>query len=250
VSRHLSVGRLQAETDRANADDSSQPGRLRSQSPRALVAASALSSKDPSPSSDGHPAIANARGVERLLRGIPQRATDLGAPRAAVTLVEYADLQCPYCRDWARHAFPALVRTYVRPGKLQIEFRGLRFLGSDSERALRAALAAGRQGRFWTVVDLLYLNQGAEGSGWVTDGLLRTMGSEVRGLDVERMLTERNDRGLEGSMQAAEQAAERDGVTGTPSFELGPTGGTMRPLELTSLDFESLRPEIDALLAS
>lgn len=142
------------------------------------------------------------------------------------------------------------MRAYVRPGKLRIEFRGLRFLGSDSERALRAALAAGRQGGFWNVVDLLYLNQGAEGSGWVTDGLLRTVGTEVRGLDVERMLTERKDPGLESSMEAAERAAERDGVTGTPSFELGRTGGTMGPLDLSSLDFESLRPEIEALLAS
>ena len=49
----------------------------------------------------------------------------LGSPDAPVTLVEYADLQCPFCAEWARGTFPAIVDEYVRPGQVRIEFRGL-----------------------------------------------------------------------------------------------------------------------------
>jgi protein-disulfide isomerase len=91
-----------------------------------------------------------------ILDGIPQSGTALGSPKAPVTLVEYADLQCPYCAEWTHRAFPALVDQYVRQGKVRIVFRGLSFLGPDSDRALRATVAAGRENRLWHVVEGLY----------------------------------------------------------------------------------------------
>ena len=99
------------------------------------------------------------------------------APRSArrtrpVTLVEYADLQCPYCAQWARDALPTLVEDYVKPGKLRIVFRGMAFIGPDSDKALRTAIAAGEQNHLWDVVHGLYLSQGAENAGWVTDELV------------------------------------------------------------------------------
>ena len=112
--------------------------------------------------------------------GIRQDGIELGAANAPVTLVEYADLQCPYCAAWSAQAFSELVRDYVRPGKVKLSFRGLAFLGPDSERALRFALAAGLQDRLWHVVDLLYRYQGRENGGWVTDQLLRSI-REQRG---------------------------------------------------------------------
>ena len=102
-----------------------------------------------------------------LLQGIPQSGTALGRPDAPVTLVEFADVQCPYCATWSNTAFPALVRDYVRPGKVRLVFAGMAFVGPDSERGLRFALAAGRQGKLWDVLHLLYASQGAENSGWV-----------------------------------------------------------------------------------
>jgi protein-disulfide isomerase len=109
--------------------------------------------------------------------GIPQHGTVLGSPRAPVTLVEFADLQCPYCGEFARVALPTLVRDYVRTGKVRIVFQGLEFLGADSDAALRSVLAAARQGRGWQMLDGLFRRQGLENSGWVTDPLLRTVRS-------------------------------------------------------------------------
>jgi protein-disulfide isomerase len=79
--------------------------------------------------------------VEALLDGVPQNGTVFGEDDAPVTLVEYADLQCPFCAEWALRTFPELVTDYVREGQLRIEFRGLSFIGPESEDALRTALA-------------------------------------------------------------------------------------------------------------
>ncbi len=100
-----------------------------------------------------------------------------------MTLVEYADLQCPYCAQWARETLPVLVDEYVEAGKLRIVFQGLAFIGPDSDKALRTAIAAGQDNHLWDVVHGLYASQGAENSGWVTDGLVGEIASGVPGLD-------------------------------------------------------------------
>ena len=187
--------------------------------------------------------------VSQLLAGIPQHGTALGSPSAPVTLVEFADLQCPYCGDWARSALPAIVRRYVRPGHVRIVFNGLAFVGPDSEKALRTALAAGRQNRFWNVLELLYENQGAENSGWVSDQLLQSIGQAVPGLDVERMLDERNAAGVAGELNAATALANSKGVRSTPSFAVGRSGSALRVVHVTSLDAGGIAPSLDAALA-
>jgi protein-disulfide isomerase len=193
------------------------------------------------------PVALDSSETASLLDGIPQKGTVLGRPAAPVTLVEYADLQCPYCSAWAQAALPDLVKEYVKTGKMKIEFRGLAFLGPDSDRGLRAALAAGEQNKLWQVVDLLYRNQGDENSGWLTDDTLRQVGASVDGLDVNRMLARRE--AMTPQLEKAQAAANASGIHGTPSFELGPTGGQLQRVQITSLDAHGLRPAINSLLA-
>jgi protein-disulfide isomerase len=204
-------------------------------------------------SSSRSPARHEAVGVfeaTSLLAGIPQHGSALGRPYAPVTLVEYADLQCPYCGLWARETFPQLVREYVRPGKVRIVFRGLAFVGQDSATGLATALAAARQNRLWHVVDLLYANQGRENSGWLDERLIRDLGAQVPGLDVERMLSERSSTGVADAAVESQQAARDAGVTGTPSFQIGRTGGTLRPLRLSALDASAFRSALNSALSS
>jgi protein-disulfide isomerase len=214
-----------------------------------LIGASIASSRSQGEAADTTPA-AGLSGERTLLRGIPQNGTALGSPDAPVTLVEYADLQCPYCAQWARNAFPELVRDYVRTGRVRMVFKGLAFVGPDSDNALRTALAAAEQDRLWDVMHLLFVNQGPENAGWVTEDLLARIGTAVPGLDGKRMLDGRWSPPVDRHLAAAAASAERDGVSGTPSFMAGPTGGKLEPVVMTSLDAAPFRAHLDGLLAA
>src|SRR5262249_925128 len=83
-------------------------------------------STSPPPSVPSAPAKApGATATAALFRGIPQRLNQLGNPNAKVTMVEFADPQCPYCRQYALDALPAIVREYVRSGKVKLVFFGI-----------------------------------------------------------------------------------------------------------------------------
>jgi protein-disulfide isomerase len=192
--------------------------------------------------------VAGLDEVTELLAGVPQQGNVLGRDDAPVTLVEYADPQCPHCAHFALDGFPHLVWDYVREGKLRIEFRGMTFMGPDSDTALRAALAAGEQGRLYHVMDMLFYAQGEPRSGWVTDELVRGIAASVPGLDGERMLDDMDSDRVTKLVVEHAALAEAAGVPGTPYFELGPTGGTLTPLEVQSLSIDAFRPAIDALL--
>ena len=213
----------------------------------ALVAASLLGSSAQGEPSASQPRLAAPVERDPLFRGIPQDGIALGSAQAPVTLVEYADLQCPYCAQWARDAFPTIVEQYVRGGRVRVVFRGLAFIGPQSDTALRAALAAGEQDRLWDVVHGLFVRQGAENSGWVSDALLRSFGDT--GLDAPRMLESTDSPWVERQFAAASRAAERAGVSGTPFFQAGRTGGALTPLRVSALDADSFRRELDRLLA-
>jgi protein-disulfide isomerase len=151
------------------------------------------------------------------LSGIAQDGTVLGSPDARVRLIEYADLQCPSCRAYTELLFPTLVEDYVRAGRVKTEFRGLAFLGSDSEKALRYVLAAGLQDRLWDYQEALYRNQGAENSGWVTDELLRELAVEV-GLDADRLFADAERDEVAAMIEETAAQAEADEVGGTPAL--------------------------------
>jgi protein-disulfide isomerase len=212
----------------------------------ALIAVSVLGSggdkSTPSATVSGSDAVA-------LLAGIPERGPVLGRQDAPVTLVEFADLQCPFCAEWSRAAFPDIVRDYIRPGKVRIVFRGLRFLGPDSEKALRFALAAGLQNKLWYAVDLLYANQGQENSGWVTSDVLAEVGAAIPSFSLEQALAAESSPQVDAQIRIANNAATALGVSETPSFAAGKTGGALTLAPVTSLTADALRPTLDSLLA-
>ena len=195
------------------------------------------------------PALIGAPETEELLAGIPQRGTTLGSPDAPVTLVEYADLQCPYCAEWALNALPELIDDYVRPGRLRIQFHGMQFLGPDSERGLAAVIAAGRQDRAWHAVDLLFRNQGTENSGWLEARTVERVAASIDGIDAEQMVDDARSDQVATEARESEASANAAGIDSTPSFQVGRTGGTLERVQVRSLDAAGLRPAIEAALA-
>jgi protein-disulfide isomerase len=169
-----------------------------------------------------------------LFTGIEQRGAALGDPRAPITVVEFGDLQCPYCAAWARQKLPGFVSKYVRTGRVRLVFRGLAFLGADSELALRMVVAAGAENKQWDLLHELYQRQGYENSGWVSDELNgATAAVHLNGQRLERLAWSSSTT---RAIARAARAAESAGVQGTPSFEIGRTGGPMQPIPAESLD--------------
>jgi protein-disulfide isomerase len=183
------------------------------------------------PAGDDSPA-GGGRSVraDSALRGIPQSGIVLGSPDAPVTMVEFADLQCPFCAEYHARVFPELLDRYVRTGKLRLELRLLRFLGPDSDRLARAAAAASEQNRMWQLVGLAYDRQGAENSGYATDTFIKSLFAEAG------VHSPHAGAAAEQQVRRTEQAARTLGIDSTPSFAIGPTGGTLarfQPAQLT-----------------
>jgi protein-disulfide isomerase len=175
-------------------------------------------------SGSGDGTAQQTRGVSEsraMLAGIPQKGLMLGNPKAPVRVVEFADLQCPFCRDYSVNVMPRLVEDYVRTGKVRMEFRALAFIGPDSVRAARVVEAAGRQNKLWNLADLVYFNQGRENSGYATDAFLRRLAGAVPGLDVGRVFAERDGAAVSAQLNAADGLAAGSAVNETPTFLVG-----------------------------
>jgi protein-disulfide isomerase len=205
-----------------------------------VVATVAISSAGGHASSATGGRINGAAFSARLFAGIPQHGTLLGNAHAPVRLVEFADLQCPYCDEYSVRALPALVRDYVRSGQVSMRFENLSFIGPGSVAAGRAAAAAAQQDRLWNFIDLMYLNQGEENSGYVTPSYLRRLLDTSPGLDVRAALDASAAPATTTALTRANAVATRDGVNATPSFLIGKAGGPLRqfqPPTLTSAPF-------------
>jgi protein-disulfide isomerase len=88
-------------------------------------------------------------------------APSLGDADAPVTLVEFTDDQCPFCRRHYTNVMPALLKNYVNTGKLKYVLRDYPIpqLHPDAMKAAEAAHCAGDQGQYWKMHDLIFLNQ-------------------------------------------------------------------------------------------
>jgi protein-disulfide isomerase len=192
--------------------------------------------------------------ISSLIGGIPQSANVLGRPSAPVTLQYFGDLQCPICKEFSLGAFPSIVQSWVKTGKLKIEYRSLETATREPEvfkTQQVAALAAGKQNKMWYFVELFYHEQGEEGSGYVTETYLQNLAQQVPGLNLSHWTSGRNDPALVSQVTSDGQTANNAGFTGTPSFLIGKTGGASRKLEYSSLkDPSSFNAAIEKLLQS
>jgi len=85
-----------------------------------------LSSKTPwqQPDAPRNAAQASAEPVSLQLRATEHALGDLRAP---IVMVEFADLQCPFCKDFEKSTFPELDSTYIKTGKMRFVVRDLPF---------------------------------------------------------------------------------------------------------------------------
>jgi protein-disulfide isomerase len=194
-------------------------------------------------------AVSGALETQQLLKGIPQNGNVLGKPTAPVTVYTYVDAQCPFCEQFETEAMPTLIERYVRTGKAKVELRPIAFIGTDSERGRAALIAAAEQDKMFNVAQLLFLNQGAENSGWLNDDLVERIAASIPGLDAPRLLTDRNAPAVAAKSSAFDTDAETDGVTSTPTILVGKSGQAAKLVTLTTAtDPQPVARAIDAAL--
>ncbi|HEY6759701.1 MAG TPA: thioredoxin domain-containing protein [Baekduia sp.] len=204
-------------------------------------------------SSDGGEATATAhrtptRDVTRILHGIPQQGLVLGDPKAPVLLVEFADLQCPFCREFAATSWPDIVQKYIRTGKVRMELRLTNILGEDSVKANKAVMAAGLQNHMWDASMRFYDVQGQEGSGYVTDRFLRGVLSGVHGLDPNRAMRDRTSAAVLEQLAAVHSMQSRYAVKSTPTLMIGTDANDLQPLADGVVSSDRLAEAINAQL--
>jgi protein-disulfide isomerase len=217
----------------------------------AIIASNSGGGKGSSASKGG--SVQNAGSVNGRFNGIPQNGLVLGNPNAPVTMVEFADLKCPVCREYTLSAFPTLVQKYVRTGKVKMVLQLQHFVGNqndDSQHAAEMALAAAKQNKLWNFADLFYYNQGDETSTYVTDPFLRRIASNVNGLNVNKAFADRSDPSIAQQLKQSANEFDTAGFTGTPSFAVGKSNGTLSPINYNSFDVSQFSGPIDKALGS
>jgi len=147
---------------------------------------------------------------------VPGRDHIQGPTDAPVMLLEYGDYECPYCGE----AYPVVKELHKSLGKrLCFAFRNFPLVNSHphAQRAAEAAEAAGAQGRFWEMHDMLYENQDA-----LEDADLARYASALR-LDAQRFLDELLAGTYTARVREDFRSGARHDVNGTPSFFINGT---------------------------
>ena len=141
----------------------------------------------------------------------PERDHVRGPEEAPVTLVEYGDYECPYCGR-AEPIVRELLQTFSE--ELRYVFRHLPLIDvhPHAELAAEAAEAAGTQGRFWEMHDLLFADQNA-----LEPADLRDRAARLE-LDVDRFWEEVSSRAHARRVTEDVRSADESGVAGTPTF--------------------------------
>ena len=170
----------------------------------------------------------------------------LGAADAPVTVIEFTDLQCPYCARFALETWPQLRRLYVDSGKVQFVSRDLPLpFHPYAVPAAVASRCAGDQGRFWEYREALFRGQ-SQLANAPYGGIAGRLG-----LDVVRFEACRADPAVAAAVREDAALAAGNGIASTPSFVIGRVvDGQFRGEILSGAQpLETFARKIDELLA-
>lgn len=135
----------------------------------------------------------------------------IGNPSGDVTVVEFFDYRCPYCKSVAA----SFVDMYDKDGKVRLVLKEFPILGPESEFAAKAALAAQKQGKYRELHLALMSFKGK-----LTDDDVRLLAGKV-GLDVAKLEQDMQDPAIAETINRNYALAEALGIKGTPAFIIG-----------------------------
>ena len=135
----------------------------------------------------------------------------LGNPAGDVTVVEFFDYRCPYCKQVA----PALSQLLKEDGNLRLVLKEFPILGPDSVVASRAALAAQAQGKYAPMHAALLRHRGA-----YDEAAIARLATDA-GLDAARLKSDMAKPEIAAMIDRNKALARELSLTGTPAFIIG-----------------------------
>ena len=163
------------------------------------------------------PARAPARGTAEVsVAGRPSQ----GAHDAPVTMVEFSDYQCPFCKRHFSTVFPAIKKDYIDTGKLKYVFRDFPIpsLHPQALKAHEAAHCAREQDQYWAMHHILF----EKSTDFSVDALKRY--AREAGLDGDTFDECLRAGGYASRVEEEMADGRKVGISGTPSFVIGATG--------------------------
>lgn len=157
--------------------------------------------------------------LTEIERRDPADVQAIGPVDAPVGLVVFSDYQCPYCAAWNHDTLPAML-DYVDAGQLRIEWRDINVFGTASERAARAAYAAGLQDGYWDYHHALFPDGEHLPESALTEDALITLAVDL-GLDRNQFASDLNSPEVSQAVTETAREGMSLGVTSTPVFLLG-----------------------------
>lgn len=154
-----------------------------------------------------------------------------GNPKGDVTLVEFFDYRCVYCK----RSFQPLMDFIEKDGNIRLVLKEFPILGPASMEASKAAMAAQKQGRYLEMHKGLYTHKGE-----LDSDAINAIAKKA-GVDVAKMREDMKDPALADRVSRAYRIAEAIGIDGTPAFI---AGGALHP---GMVDEERLTEIVSAL---
>jgi protein-disulfide isomerase len=164
--------------------------------------------------------IEELQNAQKLAALVENGSPILGNIDAPLTLVEFGDYQCSFCKKHFVQTHDLIMKNYVATGNVKILFKDMIVTpGEDSIHAAHATHCAKDQGMFWKYHYMLYNNWEGENTGWVTDDSLNKFASNID-LDMNEFSKCMSEKKWMNLINASVEDANTMGVTGTPSFFL------------------------------
>jgi protein-disulfide isomerase len=143
----------------------------------------------------------------------PPEGTVLGNPKGDVTLVEFFDYNCGYCKQ----VFPALMETVKEDGKVKLVVKEFPILGNPSVVASRAALASRKQNKYTEFHTAMLSHRGT-----LNEETIMKIAADVK-LDVKKLAADMKAPEINEVLTKNHQLAEQLGIQGTPAIIVGET---------------------------
>jgi protein-disulfide isomerase len=145
----------------------------------------------------------------------------MGSDSAPITIVEYADFECPACGQYAVLTEPDVRKHLVDSGVVRVVYHDFPLvkIHANSKPAHMAAQCAGEQGKFWQMHDQLYFNQGRWALERRPEGTIRGLANAI-GLDMGRYDQCMSSGRYWARLERMAEEAENRGISSTPTFEI------------------------------